>query len=127
MIHHCNPIVAREARARFVSLFVTLLNSRVDYAFEAMLFTFIFIGSPTLFVFLILPLHAFGTISDLSLFMFTYFLMLIAVVTYACTVFRHMRISSECIELVFEKNPTMRKVLYQSADAQWADADEAYS
>ena len=59
-----NPEMAIRARDRFVSRFVSLMNKRVDYAFETTLFSLIYMGLPTLFVFLLLPLHAFGIISD---------------------------------------------------------------
>lgn len=122
------PHAAMHVRARFVSRFVTLMNNRVDYMFETRLFTLVFIGLPTIFIFLIIPLHAFGAISDLILFLSTYILTLVAVTIYACLVIRHTRISSECIKRVFEENTNMRQVLHQSANAEWADVDaEAYA
>ena len=122
-----NSQVVMQARSLFVSRFVALLNKRVDYVFEIRMFTLIFIGLPTIFTFLSIPLHAFGIISDLGLCLSGIFLALFAVSAYFALLVTHTITISSCIMQVFKENPTMRQILYQSADAQWADADSAYA
>lgn len=91
------------------------------------MFTLIFIGLPTIFTFLSIPLHAFGIISDLGLCLSGIFLALFAVSTYIVILFVHTIAVSSCIMQVFEENPAMRQILYQSAGAQWADADATFT
>ncbi len=122
-----NPEMAIRARDRFVSRFVSLMNKRVDYAFETTLFSLIYMGLPTLFVFLLLPLHAFGIISDPVLCSFAFLLTLYTFVTYVVLVVKHTRVTSICILQVFEENPNMQQALYQSSSAQWADVDAVYA
>ncbi len=122
-----NSEIAIRARDRFVTRFVSLMNKKVDYAIETTLFSLIYMGLPTLFVFLLLPLHAFGVISDLVLCSFAFLLTLYTFITYVVLIVNHTRATSMCIMQVFEENPTMRQVLYQSSGAQWADADAHYA